>query len=81
MRKRRLRQAAKIDDIGAVAPHFVGTRKQRIDRQRRRINYLAEDADVLTGKIGRLRAASEKLRQIDEFIGTAREADAEFLRE
>ena len=45
-------QAAEIDHVGAVGPQRCRARRQRIERERRRVDDLGEDADVVARQIG-----------------------------
>ncbi len=81
MRERRIGQAAEIDDFGALAAHVFGAGQNGLDGQRRGIDDLAENAQVVAREIGRAAAASEKGREIDQFIRPAHEGHADFPRQ
>ena len=68
-RKRRFRQAAEVDDVGAGAGKRPRPRHQRVDRKHRRVDDLGEDAHVVAGKVraarrpGRERPAGRRSRR------------------
>ena len=63
MRKRRIGQAAEIDDIGAFVRQVLGALQDRLDGQRRGVDDLGEDLDVVFGHVGGLARAAEKARE------------------
>ena len=76
MRERRVRQATEIDHIGALAAQRPRPRQKRLDGQRRGVDDLGEDADIVVREIGR-RAAPPKIgRQIADFVGSAHDRNA-----
>ena len=80
MRERRIRQAAEVDHVGARLPHRVGARQDGIDRKRRCIDDLGEDADVVARQV-EAAALAEIARQVLEFVRPALERHAELGRE
>ena len=76
MRKRHIRLAADIDDVGALRGEHGGTRDERLDRQRRRLDDLGEDAHVVAGKVGGPARLAEVERQIDDLLRPALERHA-----
>ncbi len=80
-RKRRLRQAAEVDDVGAGRGKRVRPRDQCLDRQHRRIDDLGEDPDVVAGKVGRLAGPAEERRQVGDLVRAAHERHAEMRRQ
>ncbi len=79
MRKGEAGFAADVDDVGAVLAQRMGTGAQGVHRQRRRIDDLGEDADVVAREIRGGRAVPEKARQVHDFVGAAREGQTERL--
>src|SRR5262249_55484605 len=70
LRKRRVRQAAEIDHVGAGPAHGGGARQDGVDAQRRGVDDLGEDADVVARQIEAARLA-EIGRQILQLLRPA----------
>ena len=79
MRKRRVGQAAEIDHVGAALHIVLRALDDRFDGQRRGIDDLGEDLDVVFGHVGGLARAAEKERDVLELVGAAQERHAEAL--
>ncbi len=76
MPERRIRQAAEIDHVGARLPHRASAGQDGIDRERRCIDDLGEDADVVARQV-EAAALAEIGRQVLELVRTALERQAE----
>ncbi len=79
MRKGRVGQAAEVDDVGAFPAIVLRALDDRLDRQRRGIDDLGEDLDIVFGHVDGLGGAAEKLRNVFQLIRPAHKGYAEFL--
>ena len=77
MRKGRVRQTAEVDHIGALLHVILRALHDRLDGERRGIDDLGEDLNVVFGHVGGLARPAEILRDVLEFVGPAQERHAE----
>ena len=81
MRKREAGPAAEVDHVRALGAQRRRARSQRVERQRRRIDDLGEDARVVAAEIGGLGTEAEEGGQVGDLLGAAHECHAELRRQ
>ena len=81
MGERRIRQAPEIDDVGALDAQKFGARENCLEAHLRRIDDLGEDTQRMARQIERRAGLAEKRWQVFQFIGSALERNAKFLRQ
>ena len=81
MGERGVRQATEIDHVGALGAQGLGPGDDRLDAHLRRVDDLGENPQRVARQIERSAGLAEKRRQVFQFVGSALEGRAEFLRQ
>ncbi len=81
MRKRHAGLAAEVDDVGRGLDHPAGAGDQLLDAERRRIDDLGEDPDIVLAEIGVHAFLAEERRQIVDLVRPPEKRHAEMGRQ